>query len=414
MISILYIIPTFPNLSETFIQREIKALSNQGVNITIYSLRHTKLPQHDDQNKQQIIYRFQIPFFTKLKSNIQYFIKYPFCCFKSIFVLFSYISRPIYFLKLIRNYFTLYYIALWIKQYGVQLIHAHFFNVAGDLAHLLSQMTGIHYTISVHARDIFVNPIHLKRKCLEAKSIITCSHYAKHYLIQKTGAFNIQTVYHGLPLNEPVWGKIYQYRVSHFDDIYHTRNPFQILAIGRFVRKKGFHLLIESLKVLQKEGFPFQCQIIGGGKENQNLRLMIQKYHLDRLLTLKPVISFEYILEQFKNSHLLVVPSIIDKNGDRDNIPNVILEAQALGVPVLTSTIPSFFEVVHSNKTGFIIDPNCTQKMTEEIKRVLTRQCPLFSIIKEARKNITKQFNIDINTKKIIRMWKEKINEHCY
>jgi len=129
---------------------------------------------------------------------------------------------------------------------------------------------------------------------------------------------------------------------------------FQILAVGRLVEKKGFHFLIEAVSRLK---FPFQLRIIGAGPEHERLARMICTYHLSGQVMLCGPRLHDQLPEDYASAHVVTVPSIIDEAGDRDGLPNVVLEAMASGRAVVASKAGAIDAAVRNNETGLLLSP---------------------------------------------------------
>jgi colanic acid/amylovoran biosynthesis glycosyltransferase len=409
---VLYIIPTFPCNSETFILREIEALKNHCVELHIYALRskgHNLINKFDAAD---ILYRQNIPFTSCIKTFFYLVCNKGTNTLNSFRYIISSLKNPYYCLKLLRNSFFLLHLYFYTLNSKTFRIHSHFADMATDLALVLHFLTGISYSFSVHARDLFVRPLNLKKKCCQASAVYACSNYAVTRLINMTGPKNVQLMYHGLNLKNQYWNLHYQNRMNKFKQFYFNLDVIKILAVGRYVPKKGYHILLNALQILKEEKISFQCKIIGCREQKNKLQKQILKNNLDEFVYLKDFMPFNSLLSEFAESHLFIHPSIIDQNGDQDNIPNVILEAQALGVPVIASNLPSIKEVLEHERTGFLFPAGDSSALANEIKRVINEFILMKAVIVNAKKQIEKKFDVSINTGKLINHWNTCNNYH--
>ena len=121
-----------------------------------------------------------------------------------------------------------------------------------------------------------------------------------------------------------------------------VRQPFpemkvlKLLAVGRLVEKKGFHVLIDAAARLR---VPFELEIVGEGPEEKRLTELIRAHNLGSKIRLCGPKTHEDLPEAYSRAHVLVAPSIVDQIGDRDGLPNVVLEAMACGRPVIASDV---------------------------------------------------------------------------
>lgn len=395
----LFVIPSFPCRSETFIKRELNALKNQNVDITIFTLRG----EQANSKAFNLLLRKRISVMQCLAAFISNIAVFPSGVFLILKYIMSYFIKPLYMLKLLRNSIYAQYIARYIREYQIQIIHAHFADMATDIARLLQILTKVPYSFSIHANDFFVCPLQLRKKIQNASAVFCCSSFLAKKVRQFYFATYIHTAYHGLSLFD-------DFSFSNFDNVSKERlaaprSEFKLLAVGRLVPKKGFHILIHACYILRKRNFEFSCKIIGDGREYSILSELIKYLDLRQTITLRGSQSLADVTSEYRNAHALIVPSVIATDGDQDNIPNVILEAQALGLPVIASNLDSLKEVVINNKTGFSSQAGCSNSLANTIQLVSERYDSLTPILGTARKQVEEKFDIDKNVKTIISKW---------
>jgi glycosyltransferase involved in cell wall biosynthesis len=126
----------------------------------------------------------------------------------------------------------------------------------------------------------------------------------------------------------------------------------RLLGVGRLVEKKGFEYLVEACEVLQRRGVPFTCRIVGEGPCEDALRRKIAGLGLEGRVQLEPFCSHAEIEGHYANAHVLIVPSVVARDGDRDGVPNVMLEAMAGGLPVVATDAGAIGEALIDGATG--------------------------------------------------------------
>lgn len=406
MLKVLFVLSRYPSATETFIQREIDALANKNVVINIFALQ-TRLP--DAMNipaSPHVFYRSSSSIVLSLKVLFLFLLKKNRKLFQGIRYIFSFELSPIYLFKFIRNCFAVLAIIPWMQNSGVSVIHAHFADMATDLALFLNILTGIPFSFSIHAQDFFVSPRNLRGKSQAAIAVFACSRFLADSARKQTHSRNIYAMYHGLFLSLTEWKTAYAYRFQNLNKLYHPKK-FELIAIGRFVEKKGFAVLINALKILRDRGIKFQCRIIGGGTERISLQKQIKNAGLTDFVLLLDFLPFQKIIKELEQCHLMIQPSIIASDGDQDNIPNVILEAQAIGVPVLASALPAIQEVVEHEKTGFLVEPGNPDSLATEIKKILSTKSNLKQVIYNANQQIYQKFDVTKNVEILLNYWFE-------
>ena len=248
------------------------------------------------------------------------------------------------------------FLANTLRKRTVTAIHSYFAHRPATVAELGAGQLGIPFGFSVHARDARkVCPRELRERSQRAACIIACNEDAAAE-IGFTGA-RVQLVPHGVDLS----------RFTHLPPI--VTQELRILAVGRLVEKKGFQFLIDAVSRLK---FPFQLRIVGDGPEEECLaQMIVNKRVMDKVSILRPQ-SHDELPQEFHRAHVVVVPSIVDASGDRDGLPNVVLEAMASGRPVIGSDVGAISAVVRTDKTGILIPPRDVTALAAALTKMAT------------------------------------------
>lgn len=318
----------------------------------------------------------------------------------------KHITKPLYMFQVLRNSFYVQYLAQYAKLNDVKHVHAHFADMATDLAVILNIIAKVPFTISIHARDFYVSPKLLPHKIQNAHAVFCCSLHLRDAVRTVIQSKNIMLVYHGLNMADI-------FSVAHFGNQVRDRfgvppKKIKLLGVGRLVSKKGFDILVRACNILKMMNVPFDCRIIGDGREKHNLRNLIKDFDLcDRVKVCGEKCLKDVVLE-YDNAHALVVPSVIVKDGDRDNIPNIIIEAQAVGLPVIASDLESIKEIIIDDETGFLCKSGCPASFATKIYTVFKNYQTQLPLVHQARKIVEKKFNVDKNVRDIIAKWTDE------
>lgn len=241
------------------------------------------------------------------------------------------------------------YAAIWIldklnpsnpKDYHV---HAQFLDYPAEIAYYINMFSGIEYSISCHAKDIYTSPKddHI-RFLSSAVALKTCTEYNAAYLKEETGMSDkIHMVYHGID--------------AHFFSRETTNNIFRIVSVARLVEKKGYFIMLKALDMLNKRYPNFQMTIIGHGKLESEIREQIRFLHLEEKVIIIPYATREVVRDYLMHSDIFINASIITKSGDRDGIPNSIAEAMSMELPVVATDISGIGEIVKHLETGYLV-----------------------------------------------------------
>ena len=178
-----------------------------------------------------------------------------------------------------------------------------------------------------------------------ATCVVTVSEYHRQFLISlsKNPELDIRIVHYGL---DP----------SQFVPAARSQNDhqIQIISVGRLVEKKGFAYLVEACGILVKKGIPFRCLIVGEGPDRSIDRL-INTNGLEDRVTLKGARNISEITELYHSSDIFALPCVIARSGDRDGMPNVLLEAMAMQLPVITTPVTGNPELVQDHVNGLLV-----------------------------------------------------------
>jgi glycosyltransferase involved in cell wall biosynthesis len=374
---IAYLLNFFPMISETFIISEIQNLKNLGVKINIYSLFHPESSEvRQDVKELLLITNYvsdEMNFRTLLSNHLYFLFRRPRAYFQTLIFAFEHRNQS----SLFRTFLTLLRtknagdrhkisphdrqnvlvhfiltppLARRILKGQFDLIHAQYANATASFAMLASMLTKIQYIITTHATDLFVKPELLSEKFKRARLVITCTKYNQEYIREKyplVNAENVHVIYHGLNVN--AFQMSFPRRVQ--------KHPV-LLSIGRLVPKKGFRHLLRACKILKEREIPFACTIIGDGPDRGQLELYVRLNQLTDFVSFVGAIPPTQVRDYYEGANIFVLPCVIDSSGDRDGIPNVIAEAMAMELPVISTTISGIPEIVINGETGILVDPN--------------------------------------------------------
>ncbi len=316
---ILYVVGTYPSPTETFIDREIQGLRHMGLDVRVLPLDQTP-------------------------------------CFRGLAQALLHLPRNAALLRSLRADpcplphrrclgATLRAATSARACKDVSHIHAHFLGLPATVAFCLSRMIGIPYSLTAHARDIYAE--HTPQVVIrDAAFRTTCTQTNADFLKERYPDAPFELIRHGL---DPV----------PYADAHPTRTaaPCRLLTVGRLVDKKGLPFLLRACAILRDDGFPFTCTIIGEGPLHEALSSEIAALGLSDRISLLPFLPHEEVIEHYHAADLLVVPSITAKDGDRDGVPNVILEAMASGLPAVAADAGSIPEAVTEGTTGILVPP---------------------------------------------------------
>lgn len=390
MKNIAYMLDGFPVASETFIIQEILELKKRGLNIHLFArdriddipynaLTHSESSRLIDETCYLNPYAMVV---NKKMLHLRTFLRHPLRYLRTLsfsyrlggetFIAFK--SAPLYVREM--------------KSRNIDHIHAHFARRACTFSMLVSMMTGIPFSFSAHAHDIYASDaLNISNHIAAAEFVVTCTACNQRHLREKYGKPAHEKVilnYHGVDTNNFVPGDR------------KTNSRISILSIGRLVEKKGFAYLIKAISILKRSpDVDVSVMIIGDGPQMKTLTGLVRDLHLEDTVHLTGSLPMEEVKDALKRTDIFVLPSRVASNGDRDGIPNVILEAMSMSVPVVTTAVSGIPEVIRDGVDGMLMESGTTEAIADAI-RVLYRDESLRKTLGEnARKRMTGQFHRD-------------------
>jgi len=249
------------------------------------------------------------------------------------------------------------------KARGVDHLHAHFATGAANVARLAARAAGITFSFTAHARDIFHEGIDqrlLGIKIAAASAVVTVSEFNVRHLEAQFGedANAIERIYNGVDLT-----------VFPFHEAPDRRSL--VLAIGRLVEKKGFEVLVRAASLMRNELPEMRVEIVGSGPLEPTLRDLIASLRLEEVCSLVGALPREAVQERMRQAALLAVPCVIARDGDRDGLPTVLIEAMAVGTPCVSTDVVGIPEIVRHEETGLVTVPGDPADLAGGCLRVL-------------------------------------------
>jgi colanic acid/amylovoran biosynthesis glycosyltransferase len=247
------------------------------------------------------------------------------------------------------------------RDEGIDHIHAPWADGPATAAWVASRLSGIPFSFCAHAQDIYPPDGALLEKISAAAFVRTENRSNLKYLsgLFPQTAEKMVNIYPGAPMTKA------QRQVP-------ASPPLRLLAVGRFVRKKGFSLLLEACRLLAEQGLDFQLTLAGDGPERPQLVKLIGEYDLTARVELPGFVAHGQVSRLMQQAHLFIMPSLVAPSGDRDGIPTVILEALLQEVPVVATEVSGIPEVVIPGDTGWLTPPEDPQTLARDMLAALS------------------------------------------
>ena len=380
-----YVVKRYPRYSETFIVTEILAQEAAGLQVEIFAL----LPPIDT-HFQDILAHVKAPVHYLLPEIPKASEMWAGICKTA--AIYPRVWQELSFAadEEARDLHQAMLLSQKIAARGITHLHAHFASSPTTMAMLASRFTGVPYTFTAHAKDIFHESVQqrdLERKLSGAAAVVTVSNYNRDFLRDNYGAAaeRVQRIYNGLDLDK-----------LHF--VSPAERPPRIVGVGRLVEKKGFGCLIEACAILKERGRRFECEIVGDGEQEPSLRQMIADLDLSehvRLIGSRPQAQVFKIIQ---SGAVFAAPCIIGTDSNRDGLPTVLLESMALGTPCISTNVTGIPEVIRDGQTGLIVPQHDANALAAGLEKLLSDGALRVRLAGAARRLIEGNFDTHRNT----------------
>jgi colanic acid/amylovoran biosynthesis glycosyltransferase len=353
-----YLFERFPSFGQTFCYREVAELDRQDIAPPVFSIRNPKDEPPQDWDRRIVERVHYLPDEKALLEEVRRAAKKR-KLGPDIVAAIDEWGRRTDFLRL----YQAVYVGLRLQKMGIDHLHAHFAGMAARTAFWINKFFTITFSFTAHANDIF-SPrefeIGLDKLVDTARTIVTETDYAARFLRERFShrRDRVHRIYNGLDLAD-------------FGRADFSSTPPLSIAVGRLIPKKGFGDLIRACAVLAKRGKSFGCEIIGEGPLENELRQQIDELHLQNNVVLTGAKPQTELRRRLAAANVFVLPSVIDPDGGMDNLPTVIMEAMATGLPVVSTYIGGIPEMVVENETGFLVQPGDNTAMADVIETMI-------------------------------------------
>jgi colanic acid/amylovoran biosynthesis glycosyltransferase len=395
---LLYVIGTYPSLTTTFIDREIEALRRRGVVVQVVSLRRPDHPLSPAQRRAQREVRYVLPVGGRelLAGQLSAVFRTPWRYLRTLAFL---LTRPHPSGR--ARWRTVLHVGMAVQVARmvatgppVDHVHAHFVDRAATVAMVVSRLTGLPYSATAHARDIYVEPVLLREKLAGARFVATCTRYNATHLTAIVGhAADVRCVHHGIDAaaHTPASGGPT------------TRaGPPLLLAVAQLREKKGLGDLLDAVAQLRDRGYRFRCEIVGEGPLRATLERHIEERSLDDVVTLTGALPHPAVVERYRRATVFTLPCVTAADGDRDGIPNVILEAMATGLPVVATRHSGIPEVVEHGSSGLLVEPHDVTGLTDALARVLDDPRWGAELGRRGRGTVLRDFDLEVSAGRLV------------
>jgi colanic acid/amylovoran biosynthesis glycosyltransferase len=383
-----YVLKRFPRLSETFVAAELIELERQGEQLVVFAVSRPEEPVRHafvDELQAPVVYLPHRP--LREPARVARALARALRRDRGGWLRAARYSLWPPRAKGLRRLLQATVLRDEMEHAGIDHAHAHFATAAARLANLAWRMGGPGYSVTAHAKDIYHDEVrveHLRDKLGSARFVAAVSRDGRDHLEALLGLNGRLDV---VP-NSVDMRRLGPARAG-------SGEPGLVLTVARLVEKKGMHDRVEACALLQRRRATagLQLEVVGGGPLRGALRETAERLGVNaRFLGPLPQ---EHVLGRYRRAAVYCLPCVVAGTGDRDGLPSSVLEAMALGVPVVTTAVSGLPEAVIDGETGLVVPQHDPEALAAAIERILTHSELAAGLAAQARRHVEERFALE-------------------
>ena len=386
-----YILHRFPHLTETFIVREMEWMRDNGVELSIFSLMPPRSRVVSERSAQLVPLTNYGPKFSWSvgRSQLHYLSRRPLRYLKALGrVIWQTYREPKVMALALALFPRSVQIAHVMEQQSVDHLHANFVWLEGIAAGVARDLIGVSFTLQPHAFGLFSrNQRNVRRELESASRIVTIADFHRRYiaaLSPSISADDIDIVHCGVDTDA------IRPRADRAGD-----GPPLIVSVGRAVEKKGHEYLVDACAALTKRGVDYRCEmIVGTGSRADRLQERINAHDIARTVQLRATTDEAGVMDLLSTADVFALACVVAETGDRDGIPVSLMEAMAMEVPAVSTTVSGIPELIDSGTSGLLVAPGDPEALADAIALVLTQPDMAAALAAAGRRKVQREFDI--------------------
>jgi colanic acid/amylovoran biosynthesis glycosyltransferase len=389
-----YFVSRFPTTTETFVVRELNAVAaHERIEADLYAL----FPTPDSviqESAQQWIGRVHRPQpRTCITSFARWALRRPVRFLSTLgLIVADYASQPRLLVRALATFTAATVHADRLIEVDTDHVHAHFASYPALAAWVCHRLTGIPYSFTAHAHDLYVRPLGVRRRAADAAFVVSISGFNRELLHKLApNAAPLHVVHCGVDTSA--------YRFAS-----HAPPPtgaVRALCVASLREKKGHRVLLEALAAKRAELERIELDLVGSGPLRRDLEAEVERLGLTSRVRFLGDLTERAVAEMLEQADLFVLPSVIEQSGDTEGIPVALMEAMAKGLPVVASRLTGIPELVLDGKTGLKADPGDVQGLALQLEELLADPAAAMARAISARELVEREFSLESSARRL-------------
>lgn len=397
-LTVAYLAPEIPALSATFVYEEIYGLERRGVRVVPYSVH---VPGSPAKGQDALAGRVTVLYggspLLELMTSLLALPLLGVRAFVALRLLLADMGSLGWFRlaswKLAYQFLAGVRLARFMQKAGCTHLHIHFAHVPTQIGMYASALSGIPFTVTAHANDIFERGVLLKTKAARASMFFTISeHNVRHLRGLGIPADQLNIVRCGVSLKADASraGRRVQGGVVH------------IGSLGRMVEKKGFDVLIHAVALLKQHGHAVMLHLAGDGPLREELLALVQALGLAKEVVFEGSMPHSRVSAWMRELDFFALACKQDKAGDMDGIPVVLMEAMSQALPVVSTRLSGIPELVVHDQTGLLAAPEDVKDLAAQLERLMTSAPLAEKLVQQAFDYVKGEFSQEVNLDRLM------------
>ncbi len=388
--TVAHVMSRFPKISETFILNEILELERLGMRVEVFALLREEAPvSHPEARRiaEHAVYGASVG--RLARAQLHWLRRRPGAYLRTWWrALLGNASSPKFLLRTPMTVASGALFALEAERRGVRHVHAHYATHPALAAWVVGELTGLPYSFTAHAHDIYVERPMLARKLADARFTVAISDYNRRLL-------------------EALYGENERIRVIHCGIEPHFFAPraqpapadvLRVLCVASLEDYKGHPHLLQACALLRDRGVPFRLVLVGEGEDRHAIERLVADLRLDESVELLGAQPRDRVAELLAEADVFVLPSVVTPSGKKEGIPVVLMEALAMEIPVVATNISGIPELVEHERTGLLVPERDAEALAAALERVHLDREAARAMAAAGRAKVLAEFDLRRNT----------------
>jgi colanic acid/amylovoran biosynthesis glycosyltransferase len=398
-----YILVWFPKPSETFVFGEVVSLQRMGLPLRVFTL-YGELRDHlspEMRSCEVPVERLGLPYVKRVLSEMGHWRR----------------RNPDLFAQLMREvpwrrwrgiekggeslwaFLCAFHMARRFQEEGIEHIHAPWACGPATAAWVASRLTGIPFSFTGRAHDIYPPDGAIREKIRDAVLVRTETRAGARQLNAYADGDErkIRVTHNGVPLGEVPLAVVPMHP------------PYRFLAVGRLVPTKGFDVLLSACQILALRQVDFRLTIAGNGSRLLALKALAFRLGLSERVSFPGFVTHDRVSGLFQNADVFVMPCLVDRSGNRDGLPTVILEALLHCVPVVATDVSGVGEIIEDGVTGRLVRERDPSALADAIQETVKDRERALAMAARGRQRVQEEFDASANHRRTMELYAEAL-----